>query len=146
MKHSETYSFVVYKYPNGKLTERTEIPIRITNPATGDACIVFALIDTGADTCVIPKNLSDKLNHNFSAEGVHSTITGGIGGQSKTFKHTFNLEILNSDRNKVVYSVGNLLVDCVDENIPPLIGVKDFLQHFEVEIDYPAKTIALSWN
>ena len=146
MKHSESYPFVVYQYADGSQRERTEIPIQISNPATGAVFIVFALIDTGADGCVFPKNLADKLGHDFSGNGVKSVVTGGIGGKSKTLQHTFKIELLNSDRNKVVWSAGDVLVDCIDQNIPPLIGVKDFMKDFELRINYPDKTITLFWD
>lgn len=147
MKHSVTYPFLKYVYPDGTTRESRDIPVRIINPHTKKCCDTWAKLDTGADACVLPKAISDGLGHNFSGDGVKSEITLGVGGQTATCKHTFFIEIYDETRKKIVWSSGEMLIDCIDTNgLPPLIGVKDFLEHFEVKINYPNKTITLSWN
>jgi len=146
MKHSAVYPFAVYQTDDGSQFERAEIPLRITNPIDGGCYITFALIDTGADSCLIPQNIVAELNHNLKGDGVESTCTSGVGGKSATYKHTFNIELLNHDREQAVWSAENILIDCIEADIPLLLGVEDFLKHFELTINYPEKLITLRWD
>jgi len=40
----------------------------------------------------------------------------------------------------------NILIDCIEADIPLLLGVEDFLKHFELTINYPEKLITLRWD
>ncbi len=135
------------EYTDGSFQERTDLPIRILNPGNGISQDAWALLDTGADTCVIPRNISDAVGHDFDGHGVKSEITSGVSGETSTYKHTFILQLYDDSCEDIVWSSGEMLVDCVDtDGLPPLIGVRNFLKDFKVTIDYPKKTITLSWN
>ncbi len=147
MKNSVTYPFVRYEYTDGTFQERTDLPIRILNPHSEIYQDAWALLDTGADACVIPRNISDAVGHDFDGNGVKSEITCGVSGETSTYKHTFILQLYDGSRKDIIWSSGEILVNCVDtDGLPPLIGVRNFLKDFEVTINYPEKTITLTWD
>lgn len=145
MHNVETYPFVEYEYANGLIRHRTELPVRFLNPETGVFVDTFALLDTGADACLLDRITTAKAGHDLNGDGVVGSVTGGVGGAAETYKHTIDLQLFSATGDRIVWSSGPCLFDCIDAEIPPLLGVRDFLNGFRVEIDYPKKTIRLEW-
>ncbi len=85
---------------------RVYLPVRLSNPATGKATdIEMALVDTGADSCVIPGSMACVLGHHLKHKTIKPAPTFGINGtQVHTYGHTFRLELLGSDAETVVWS------------------------------------------
>ena len=142
-----TYPFVAFTDPKGNVVRHpsTYLPVRITNPHSGLSSVTYALVDTGADTCVFPEALAVSLGHNFTGEGVKTQKTQGVSGATSVFMHTFDLDILTTDRSKVFAAFPNLLIACVPQEIPALLGVADCLGHFVLGVDYPRTEITLSY-
>lgn len=131
---------------NGKF--RPFIPIVIINPLTGHKFNTKGLIDTGADSCAFPQHIAKFTNHNLKGVGVTSSVNSGIGGVDvSTWKHTFLIGLLNPQFTSVLKWSEKILVDCFEhDKTPPLLGTTNFLKDFTVKIDYPKKTITLSWE
>ena len=139
------YPFFSLPWQNN--TTRVYLPVRLTNPATGQVTnIEMALVDTGADSCAIPGSLASSLGHTLKHKDVLSKQTSGIGGiQVETYGHTFKLELLSADAGKVVWCCDHAMIECIDKEIPILLGTKDFLAGFKITIDYPAQKVVLRW-
>ena len=127
---------------------RPLVPILLINPDTGQRIRVDALIDTGADACSFPKHLADITGHNLKGSNVESSVSSGIGGvEIKTWKHSFLIGLLDPTSNRVLKWTNKQLIDCFDHNnAPPLLGSKNFLKDFIIEINYPYKEIKLTWK
>ena len=146
MHHVETYPFVEYQYSNGVVRYRTELPVRLLNPETGAFVDSFALLDTGADACLFDRVTTVQAGHALKGDGVTGSVTGGVGGEATTYKHTIDLQLFSGKGDRIVWKSGARLFDCIDAEIPPLLGVRDFPAVFRVEIDYPKKAIRLEWE
>ena len=59
--------------------------------------------------------------------------------------HTFDMEILTADRMNTFFSLSNILVACVAQDIPVLLGVADCLKRFKLTVDYPVATTMLQY-
>lgn len=143
---SQTYPFVEYRDAKGCVIHEPApyLPVRITNPHSGKALTTIALVDTGADACVFPADLAAMLEHNFQAAGVYSTDVVGVSGPGTVYKHTFNFEILMPNQQDVLVSFDHVLVNCIDQEISPLLGVCDCLCRFKVTVDFPRQTTMIS--
>jgi predicted aspartyl protease len=132
----------------GNNTTRVYLPVRLTNPETGQMTdIEMALLDTGADASAIPGSLACSLGHNLKHKDVRLNATSGISGeQVDTYGHTFRVELLSADAQRVVWSSEQVLMECIDKEIPILLGAKDFLTNFRITIDYPAQKVILQWE
>jgi len=143
------YPFYTFQGVDGFLQNapRVYLPIRLSNPDTEvETDIEFALVDTGADSSVVPGSLACELGHQLKHEKVKTTPTFGINGTHlDTYGHTFRMELLSPDAKTVVWSNDKAVVDCVDTNIPILLGTKDFLANFRITIDYLEQKVILQW-
>lgn len=144
MAHAE-YPFFSFPWQNN--TTRVYLPVRLTNPATGDSTnIEMALVDTGADACAIPGSIACALQHDLKHQEAPFKQTSGIDGTHiNTYGHTFKLELLSADAGKVVWSCEQAVIECLDKDIPILLGAADFLANFRITIDYPQQKVLLQW-
>jgi hypothetical protein len=119
------------------------LPIKIINPHTNKSYRTNGIVDTGASQCFMPARLAKLLGHNLCAGQKGTTLTGG--GQTSTFIHTFTIEIYHpKDPNKtIVWTLDNVLINCVETLPDMLLGVKDFLSNFTLYINYPKRTFSL---
>ena len=142
----KTVTYKIKSLNNGAL--RPFVPILLFNPDTNQRFRTDALIDTGADACSFPKYLADITGHKLKGTDVDSSVTSGIGGiEIKTWKHTFLIGLLDPSGNSILKWTNKQLIDCFDHNnAPPLLGAKNFLKDFIIEIDYPKKEIKLTWE
>lgn len=148
MPNRQVYPFVRFQYEDGSVDEesRTMLPIKVTNRATGISALVWGLVDTGADASLFPATLATSLGHDLNGDGVKSTVTSGIEQRPvATFKHTFCFELLSAKGTRTVWLTQSALIDCAESNPPVLLGVKDFLSHFKLTVDYPSERLALEW-
>lgn len=131
---------------NGSL--RPFVPIVLINPMTGQQLKTQALVDSGADSCAFPEFTASATGHNLKGVDVINSVNTGIGGVDvPTWKHTFVIGLLDPTGAKVLKFTDRILVDCFEHNnAPPLLGTANFLNTFKVTIDYPNKTITLSWE
>jgi len=48
--------------------------------------------------------------------------------------------------DRVVWESGERLFDCIDADIPILLGVGDFLHAFRIVVDYPKRLVRVEWD
>ena len=122
------------------------MPVRIENPHTKKHEDVYALIDTGADASIIPGPLAEKLGHDLQGDQVATSFTYGVGeGKVCAYQHTFVLNLISSRSTRKVWCSGPILVDCVEHEIPVILGVQGMLQNFRVTLNYPKREAVLHW-
>ncbi|CAN5278595.1 hypothetical protein BH10PSE19_BH10PSE19_22360 [soil metagenome] len=143
MPKQYVYSFT--KIDNG--SRRPLVPIRLTNPKTGLSVNVMALLDTGADACLLPKYIADGTGHDLKNSDAICNKTVGAGGQPiNTWGHTFDIELLYSQNNSYqsVWKSKKTIIECVEHNnIPPLLGVQNFLKDLKITFNYPTNKIII---
>lgn len=106
------------------------------NPETGKRLKVMALIDTGADECALPASFASLLGHNLQAGKKRIIETGS--GTTTAYAHTLRIKI---DR----FVTQAALIDFLPNLHVPLLGVKSFLSHCVLTINYPKKTFSLKF-
>ncbi len=127
---------------------RPMLPISIINPETGDSVFAWGLIDTGADSCAIPAKYAGILGHKLKAGKRIKIGTGN--GTTSAFAHTTEINVFDFDSNGNVNQMGKVLFPIPKTQIhympkldTILLGVKNFLGGFIIEINYPKKSFSL---
>jgi hypothetical protein len=144
----QRYPFYQFQYPDGRLTPawRIYLPLRITNQAAKKSILLYGLADTGADASLFPASLAIQLGHNLKGTGVKSSMTCGIEQNDvTTYRHTFKLELLTPDTQRVVRAFNRVEIDCAETNPPILLGASDFLSRFDISIHYRTQETILTW-
>lgn len=113
---------------------RPYLPITLINPATKNRLKVMALIDTGADECALPASFAPILGHSLQSGQVKQVNTGN--GVTVAYAHTVRIEIKR-------FATKNVLIDFMPNLHIPLLGVKSFLSHFVLNVNYPKKMFSL---
>lgn len=117
------------------------LPVKVINPQTGQFLLLWGLIDTGADECALPAAYAHKLGHDLAS--VKPRKIGSASGAGEAFPHTTRIEVLDVKGDKVVYTIPETPIDFVVGLGPALLGVKKFLNHFVLTVDYPGKVFSL---
>jgi hypothetical protein len=122
--------------------DRPLLPIRVINPHTGNTQSLLGIVDTGADECCIPANYASLLGHNLHLGQPKDFNTGG--GLATGYGHTTTIEIYDYS-NQLLFSINNVLIDYMPKLHVPLLGVKHFLDRFELNVHYPKKNFSIKW-
>ena len=102
------------------------IPVTLVNG--GEAIDVVALIDSGADHCIISKGLAELLNLDLSKT---PEDTKGIGGSVEAVSTVMNIVVQNShERYPIRVPVFVMMQE--DTDIPPILGRVGFFDEFEI--------------
>ena len=135
-----------YRYKLDKKSLYAIIPVRITNPETQLAVITDCLIDTGAMDSMFPGGLATITGHNLKGVGVASNETRGVMGKNMVvWSHSFIIEILTANRDRVIWKSKKLLIACAEhDNCPPLLGARDVLKNFGLTINYKSGNFILN--
>lgn len=104
------------------------------NPQTNKRFKTIALIDTGADRCVIPSHLAKFLGYSNQEKTI--VQVRGIGGQVTCYSHIMQIEVKNfcTDGVEIIFS---------DNVCEPILGVSTFFKNFCLTIDYPNNRFSL---
>jgi len=144
-----SYPLVKFHFPDGSseaFAFHTFVPLKISNPETGQSVRIIGLVDTGADACLFPAEVAEATGHNLKGDGVKSNINFGIEQTSvPVYRHTFTLELLSPNFQEVVWSSGKIEVDCTEANPPVLLGALEFLRFFKLTVDYINERLYLEW-
>ena len=105
------------------------------NPHTGKELKAKALIDTGADFCILPASYAEILGHKLD-KGKPSEVIGVSGSVVKMFQHTMQIQIDGFQTKEILISFN----PCFNK---PLLGVRTFLANFILTVNYPAQTFSL---
>ena len=100
---------IIFKYvkvprPDGTLRAAPFIPIKARD-ANGKYLEIVALLDSGADQAVIPKDLADILGLNLKNT---KTETGGIGGRVDVKETRLNFMIEGNRERYVLVPLSSL--------------------------------------
>lgn len=123
---------IIYRYVHvprldGTLRQAPFIPIFVTNKF-GKTMEVIALLDSGADNTVVPKDLAEILG--LKEEKI-DIDTGGIGGKVKVKKSRLRFKI-KGEREKYSLDVPALVLQDADSDVPLLLGRHGFFEHFHI--------------
>ena len=123
------------------------VPIRVVNRQSGNSRLTYALLDTGAASCVFPASLAIGTGHRLKGDGVNSSLICGIEQRSiPSYLHAFVIELFSPDGQRVVWRSPEVPVHCVEHEVSPILGFKEFLSQFkELTVAYPANKFSLSW-
>ncbi len=137
----KNYPFIL-KEEVGAGGPRPYLPVKLTNPETGEFIIIWGLIDTGASRCILP---------NKYAKQIGIDITKGIpqGGQVNGYVCPCYVEVMgidkegNIDDENIVFKMPNREFFFSDQYTFALLGVNDFLKDSILTIDYPKQTCSV---
>ena len=131
-------SRIVVNMPFSKLSSqdipRPWLPVIIINPMTGKEIKILGLIDTGADECAMPASYANMLGHNLQLGSRKEINTGN--GLTSAYSHTSCIKGRN-------FFIQETLIDFMPNLSVPLLGMKNFLNHFILTIDYPNLSFSL---
>lgn len=113
---------------------RPWLPVTIFNPHANKKVKVYGLIDTGADECAMPAQYATLIGHNLES-GCRKEINTG-NGRTIAYSHTVNIHVDD-------YAIKDVLLDFMPNLVVPLLGVKSFLSHFILTVNYPLLTFSL---
>ncbi|GCC11299.1 hypothetical protein IPdc08_01350 [archaeon] len=102
------------------------IPVTLVNG--GEAIDVVALIDSGADHCIIPRGLAELLDLDLSKA---PEDTKGIGGSVQAVPTFMNIVVQNSHERYSIKVPASVLMQ-EDTDIPPILGRVGFFDEFEI--------------
>ncbi len=113
---------------------RMWLPVTIINPISHKSIKVFGLIDTGADECALPALYAPQLGHNLQLGKEREINTGN--GVTIAYSHTVSVKTFD-------FSTKDTLIDFMPNLHVPLLGVRSFLKHFILTVDYPRQIFSL---
>lgn len=132
------FRYVHVPRPDGTLRRAPYIPLKITNKF-GKPMDVVALLDSGADTTVVPKDLAEVLG--LKLEDLE-TETGGIGGKVRVKKSRLSFRISGGHESHSL-SVPALVLQDENADVPLLLGRHGFFEQFEITFRQDAEKIIL---
>ncbi len=134
---------IIFKYvhvprSDGTLRHAPFIPISVLN-RFGKKMEFIALLDSGADTTVVPKDFAEFLG---LKEDKVEIDTGGIGGSAKARKSRLNFKIVGN-RERYSLSVPCLVIQDRNADLPILLGRHGFFEQFHITIKQDQEKIYL---
>ncbi len=122
--------------------------IRVSNAhSDAPAILVKAVVDTGADECAFPASIASQLGHQLH-KGLATKTVRTASGKTRAFSHTSRVEVLairadGLPGTKVLYTLPETPIDFIQGCESFLLGARNFLKPFVLEIDYPAEVFSV---
>ena len=132
------FRYVHIKRSDGTLRKAPFIPIIVRNK-WGQLMRVVALLDSGADYTVVPKDLAELLG---LTESEHQEETGGIGGKVSVKNSRLSFDI-KKDREKHSLTVPVLVLQDNYSDVPLLLGRNGFFEEFHITFKQNEEKIVL---
>jgi len=131
-------SFNYHRMPNKKGTDvRTPtIPV-VLGGNSSFPMKVLALIDSGADVSIIPKDLAEVLNLDLSKK---THVSFGICGKMKVKNSRMRI-VVEKNREKYVFVIPVQVI--LDYDVPIILGRQGFFDKFVITIDEKNKKVKL---
>src|SRR3989338_1757626 len=126
------------KRPNDNEIKSPSIPIVLQGK--GSKYSFVALIDSGADVSVIPKDVAELLGLDLSAKHEEAR---GIGGRVPAIQTNVNLEIGKPHENYNINLPVKVILNDGDEEIPVLLGRSGFFDKFIITFDQSKEIVSL---
>ena len=137
-------SYPFHKTLDGRF--KLKVPIRVVNLETGKSIPTLAIIDTGADHCTFPSMITLNIGLSLDEKSKSQKGTRGISGEEQeTYKHWVRIELLDSNRIKVIRSLDVIANTLKRNDIPPILGTEMFLDKFHLSVNYLKQIIELNW-
>jgi len=133
-----TFRYVHVPREDGTLRRAPFIPVFIKNKF-GKVMKVIALLDSGADDTVVPKDLAEILG---LIEKGKELDTGGIGGSVKVKKSSLSFQIKN-DHETHSLIIPALVLQDLNVDVPLLLGRNGFFDNFHVTFKQSSEKIVL---
>ena len=114
--------------------KRPYLRVEFINPHNGGVLKTYALIDTGADECVLPATFAQMLGHDLTKGTVYPISSAN--GQGVGYRHTTQITIPS-------FATQECMIGFLPGLTTPLLGVRSFLCNFTLTINYPGKTFSL---
>jgi hypothetical protein len=123
---------IIYRYvhvprPDGTLRKAPHIPV-YARDSKNKLIEIIALVDSGADTTVIPKDLALLLGLKESKADMK---TGGIGGSTRVKETKLSFTVKN-ERERYNLRVPALVLQNPDEDVPLILGRNGFFEEFHI--------------
>ena len=134
---------LVFKYK--KIERPPPIPpifspvIPVTLKSEKEQVDVIALVDSGADTCAIPKGIAEILCLDLSGE-VKPIL--GVGGEGKSVTSKMTVIIQHRHEKYMIPVEVKVILDSHDK-FPVILGRKNFFEYFEITFKEAEKKIVL---
>ncbi len=134
---------IIFRYahvprPDGTLRDAPYIPVLVRH-RSGRMVRVLALIDSGADTTVVPKDLALAL-------GLHERSppeeTGGIGGKVPVRRAQLSIQI-HGGRERHSLTLPVLVLQDENADLPLLLGRHGFFEEFHITFKQEQQKIML---
>ena len=133
-----TYRYAAVKRADGALLHAPYIPVKLFNAQLDRWIFVNFLVDSGADSTVIPKDLAESMG---LREGEDSS-SSGIGGTVSVRAAKLSLLFENAhQRESIICDV--LVLQDGNAGVPPLLGRNGFFESFDVTIQQHARKVVL---
>ncbi|MBI5225508.1 retroviral-like aspartic protease family protein [Candidatus Micrarchaeota archaeon] len=123
---------------SGNKILRPEIEVKLANGSKSQKAV--ALLDSGADTCFIPRVLAERLGLGLDGK---PTITKGVGGKIGVFESTINIEISGGHEKAILENVPVTIPKEDGETAWILLGRAVFFEYFEINFRQAADQIVL---
>lgn len=131
-----TFKYKLTKRPDGSTVKTPSIPLLIAGK--NDTFQVIALLDSGADVSVIPKDMAELLGMNLNKES-HESF--GIGGAVNSISTNMSIIV---EKGHERYSLNIPVLVILDEySFPPLLGRDGFFDYFIVTFEQRNQRISL---
>lgn len=122
-----TFRYVHLRRPDNTLQKAPWIPIFL-HDKEGKLIRWYALVDSGADTSVVPKEVADLLG---LVETDSEIETGGIGGKTKVKESKLTFTIKDS-RETHQMTIPVLVLQDPKSKVPLLLGRNGFFEKFHI--------------
>ena len=134
------------KYPlitraDGVRKKLPYIPIDLMGETSNTWFHTFALLDSGADLSVIPKDFAELIGVKMGNE---ITVSNGLAGQVRVVTSQMRVSI-NGDHRQYTFTIPvQVILD--KTNAPPILGRDGFFSYFRIEFDHHKERIKLIKN
>jgi len=137
---------LTFKYKLVKRSDNVEIKspsIPVTLAGSGGKYQFIALVDSGADISVIPKEVAELLGLDLSGKREEAR---GIGGKVPSVQTKLQIELIKPHE---IYNYNipvKVILDVKDEEIPVILGRAGFFDKFVITFDQKEEKIILKPN
>lgn len=135
-----SYKYVAVKRPTGITVKSPMIPVTLI----GNSAIkpeVIALLDSGADISIIPKDIAELLNLDLSGKEITAK---GLGGEVKVKESKMQINIKKHHEDYTFIVPVQIILE--DKKVPVLLGRVGFFEKFKITFDQNNFLVSLKHN
>ncbi len=135
---SYTFKYLTVERPNLPPAKGPYLSITLHGPE-GRVLNVYALVDSGADTCAMPKSVAEILGLDLDA--AEGSNVGTASGSIMAKKVNVNITIHLTHEKKTILAPFNVIMS--DYEPPVILGRAGFFDRFYVSFDEKEKRFSL---